>query len=85
MVTNILPKQGKLNYLTLTRPNISFVASVVRQLLSSPFQKHADVAIQILKYNKGALVKGLIYDKGQTQLGRLTFVYCLLLRGNLVY
>ena len=31
---------GKLNYLTVTRPNISFVVSVVSQFLNSPCVDH---------------------------------------------
>jgi hypothetical protein len=60
---------GKLNYLTVTRPDISFAVSVVSQFLNSPCQEHMDVVIQILKYIKGAPGKGLIYeDRGHTQI-----------------
>ena len=34
---------GKLNYLTITRPDISFPVSVVRQFLQSPCDSHCDV------------------------------------------
>ncbi|PNX68207.1 putative copia-type protein, partial [Trifolium pratense] len=60
---------GKLNYLTVTRPDISFAVSVVSQFLNSPCQEHMDAVIRILKYIKGAPGKGLIYeDRGHTQI-----------------
>ena len=39
---------GKLNYLTITRPDISFLVSVVRQFLQSPCDSHWDAVIRIL-------------------------------------
>ncbi|KAK2435379.1 hypothetical protein QL285_020443 [Trifolium repens] len=89
----------KLNYLTVTRPNISFAVSVVSQFLNSPCQEHMDVVIRILKYIKGAPGKGLIYkDRGHTQIvgysdvdwagspidRRSTSGYCVLVGGNLI-
>ncbi|GAU27876.1 hypothetical protein TSUD_159700 [Trifolium subterraneum] len=90
---------GKLNYLTVTRPDISFAVSVVSQFLNSPCQEHMDAVIRILKYIKGAPGKGLIYeDKGYTQIvgysdadwagspidRRSTSGYCVLVGGNLI-
>ena len=40
---------GKLNYLTVTRPDISFAVSVVSQLLNFPCQEHMDAVIRILR------------------------------------
>ncbi|RVW69330.1 Retrovirus-related Pol polyprotein from transposon RE1 [Vitis vinifera] len=40
---------GKLNYLTITRPDISFPVSVVSQFLQSPCDSHWDVVIRILR------------------------------------
>ena len=39
---------GKLNYLTITRPNISFPVSVVSQFLQLPCDSHWDAVICIL-------------------------------------
>ncbi|KAK2395080.1 hypothetical protein QL285_056846 [Trifolium repens] len=90
---------GKLNYLTVTRPDISFAVSVVSQFLNSPCQEYMDVVIRILKYIKGAPGKGLIYeDRGHTQIvgysdadwagspidRRSTSGYCVLVGGNLI-
>ncbi|RVW39327.1 Retrovirus-related Pol polyprotein from transposon RE2 [Vitis vinifera] len=43
---------GKLNYLTITRPDISFPESVVGQFLQSPCDSHWDAVIRILRYIK---------------------------------
>ncbi|XP_073226952.1 secreted RxLR effector protein 161-like [Cicer arietinum] len=90
---------GKLNYLTVTRPDISFAVSVVSQFLNSPCQEHMDAVIRILKYIKSAPGKGLIYeDRGHTQIigysdadwagspidRRSTSGYCVLIGGNLI-
>ena len=37
---------GKLNYLTITRPDISFLVSVVSQFLQSPCDSHWDQGFQ---------------------------------------
>ncbi|XP_061366464.1 secreted RxLR effector protein 161-like [Gastrolobium bilobum] len=52
----------KLNYLTVTRPDISFAVSVVSQFLNSPCQEHWNVVIHILKYIKTSPRKGLEYE-----------------------
>ena len=44
---------GKLNYLTITWPDISFPLSIVSQFLQSPCDSHWDVAVRILRYVKG--------------------------------
>ena len=53
---------GKLNYLTMTKPNISFAVSVVSQFLNSPCDSHWDTVVQILRYIKGSSRKGLVYE-----------------------
>ncbi|RVW74646.1 Retrovirus-related Pol polyprotein from transposon RE1 [Vitis vinifera] len=50
---------GKLNYLTITRLDISFPVSVVSQFLQSPCDNHWDVVIRILRYIKGTLGQGV--------------------------
>ena len=89
---------GKLNYLTVTRPDISFAVSVVSQFLNSPCERNWDALICILKYIKGAPGKGLLYeDKGHAQIlgysdagyagsydRRSISGYCVLIGGNLI-
>ena len=43
---------GKLNYLTITRLDISFPVSVVSKFLQSPCDSHWDVVVRILRYIK---------------------------------
>ena len=60
---------GRLNYLTITRPNISFPVSVVSQFLQSPCDSHCDTVICILRYIKGTLGQGVLYEnKGHIQV-----------------
>jgi len=39
---------GKLNYLTMTRPDIAYPVSVVGQFMSAPRTSHWDVVVRIL-------------------------------------
>ena len=90
---------GKLNYLTITRPDISFLVSVVSQFLQSPCDSHRDVAVRILSYVKGKPGQGVLYEnRGQTQIvgyndadwvgsptdRRSTSEYCVFIGGNLI-
>ena len=60
---------GKLNYLTITRPDISFPVSVVSQFLQSPCDSHWDVIIRILRYIKSTPGQGVLYkNRGHTQV-----------------
>nr|GEV58548.1 hypothetical protein [Tanacetum cinerariifolium] len=52
---------GKLNYLTITRPDIAFLVSVVSQFLTTPRTSHWDAVTQILGYLKGTLRLGILY------------------------
>jgi len=90
---------GKLNYLTLTKPNISFPVSVVSQFLNSPCDSHWNAVVRILKYIKRAPGKGLVFtDRGHTNIvgysdadwagdasdRRSTSGYCIFVGGNLI-
>ncbi|RVW27700.1 Retrovirus-related Pol polyprotein from transposon RE2 [Vitis vinifera] len=90
---------SKLNYLTITRPNISFPVSVVSQFLQSPCDNHWDAVIRILRYIKGTPGQGMLYeDRGHTQIvgytdadwagspsdRRSTSGYCVFIGGNLI-
>ena len=50
---------GKLNYLTVTRLDISYSVSVVSQCMSSPVVSHWVVVEQISCYLRGALEHGI--------------------------
>lgn len=45
----------------MTRPNIFFPLSVVRQFINSSCDNHWDVVIQITKYIKESPRKGLVF------------------------
>ena len=53
---------GKLNYFTVTRPDIAHSVSVVSQYMSSPIIDHWAVVEQILCYLKGALGRSILYS-----------------------
>ena len=53
---------GTPNYLTITRPEISFLVSVVSQFLQSPYDSHWDAAVRILHYDKGTPGQGVLYE-----------------------
>ena len=60
---------GKLNYLTITQPDISFPVSIVSQFLQSPCDSHWDVVVRILRYIKGTPGQGVLYEnRGHTQI-----------------
>ena len=50
----------RLNYLTITRLNISFPVSVVSHFLQSPCDSHWDVVIYILHFSKGTPNQGVL-------------------------
>ena len=52
---------GKLNYLTITHPNIVFPVSVVSQFMSAPHSTHMEAALRIVRYLKAHPDCGLFY------------------------
>ena len=90
---------GKLNYLTLTRPDISYAMSVVSQFLESPRTQHWTIVLRILRYLKGSPGQGLLYQNhghmkiqgytdadwaGSAYDRRSTIGYCIFVGGNLI-
>lgn len=58
-----------LNYLTITRPDLTFFISVVSQFLNAPCDSHWEAVTRILQYIKDAPGRGLLYeDKGNTKI-----------------
>ena len=91
--------EGKLNYLTITRLDISFPVSIVSQFLQTPYDNHQNVVIRILRYVKGTPSQGVLYEnRGYTQIvgysdedqvgsptdRRPTSGYCVFIGGNLI-
>ncbi|KAL3502088.1 hypothetical protein ACH5RR_036537 [Cinchona calisaya] len=53
---------GKLNYLTATRPDITYPVSIMSQFMSSPRTTHWAALEQILCYLKGVPRRGILYS-----------------------
>ena len=90
---------GKLNYLTITHPDIFFPTSVVSQFLQSPSDSHWDVVIRTLRYIKSTPGQGVLYEnRDHTQVVGYTDAnwvdsptnrhstsgYCVFIGGNLI-
>jgi hypothetical protein len=90
---------GKLIYLTITRPNISYAVSIVSQFMTNPRVPHMNAVIRILKYLKNAPGRGLFYRSsghlriegytdadwaGSPSDRKSTTGYCTFIGGNLV-
>ncbi|CAL8078783.1 unnamed protein product, partial [Prunus armeniaca] len=64
---------GSLLYLTATRPDIMFAASLLARFMHCPTSKHLGTAKHVLRYVKGTLDYGLEYVKGK---GAVLIGYC---------
>jgi len=53
---------GKLIYLTVIRPDITFVVGLLYWYMQAPYQLHWDVTYHILRYVKGTPGRGLFYQ-----------------------
>ena len=61
---------GSLIYLTVTRPNISHVVSMVSKFTDAPCSVHYATVLQILRYVKGTLYHGFHYSSRASCLFR---------------
>ena len=90
---------GKLNYLTITRPDISFAVSVLSQFMKDPRLPHWEAVIRIVRYPKAHPGRGLLYKAnghlrveaytdadwaGSLSDRKSTISYCTFLGGNLI-
>ncbi|XP_026453282.1 uncharacterized protein LOC113354016 [Papaver somniferum] len=72
---------GSLNYLTITRPDISHAVHVVSQFMSAPRSTHYAVVLRILRYLKGYSNSDWAGDVTDR---RSTVGYCMFLGNSLI-
>ena len=48
-------------YLTITRPDLSYSVSLLRQFMQTPRDIHLDCAKQVLRYVSGTMDYGILY------------------------
>ena len=54
---------GKVIYLTVTHPDVTFTISLISQFMHEPRMVYWHGALRMLAYIKGALGKSLVYRK----------------------
>ncbi|KAK1431336.1 hypothetical protein QVD17_07793 [Tagetes erecta] len=64
-VTNYQKLIGKLIYLTITRPDISYTVGCLSQFMHKPLDSHLKVAMRLLRYLKESPGKGCLFSKGE--------------------
>lgn len=90
---------GRLIYLIVSRPNITYDVHVLSKFMHQPRKLHMETTLRVVRYLKGALGKGLFfspntdfrlrayYDSnwtGYTLTRRSTTGYCVFLRPSLI-
>lgn len=54
---------GKLIYLTLTRPDISYAVHILSQFMHAPHKSHSKLALRVIRYLKNAPGKGILFKR----------------------
>nr|GEV49774.1 ribonuclease H-like domain-containing protein [Tanacetum cinerariifolium] len=91
---------GKLIYLCMTRPDISYAVNCLSQHMHSPLQSHFDLGLRLLRYLKLAPCSGINFAKSHSKFSviaysdsdwakcpvtrRLVSGYCVFVNGSLV-
>ncbi|XP_031262354.1 uncharacterized protein LOC116120541 [Pistacia vera] len=58
---------GRLLYLTMTRPDISFTVQILSQHMQTPKQSHLEAALKVIRYVKKELALGLFMSAKSTK------------------
>ncbi|XP_071695611.1 uncharacterized protein [Rutidosis leptorrhynchoides] len=69
VISNITVYQkliGKLIYITITRPDISYAVHILSQFMHAPKPSHLNLAFRVLRYVKGCPGKGLSFSKSNS-------------------
>ncbi|KAK6148271.1 hypothetical protein DH2020_019183 [Rehmannia glutinosa] len=61
-VTSYRRLVGKLIYLSITRPDITYAVNILSQFMDKPESIHLDSAYRILRYLKGTIGQGIFYS-----------------------
>lgn len=90
---------GRLLYLNLTRPDITFSVQKLRQFVATPCETHMQAALHVVKYLKGTSTFGLYYSSASnfhleaycdsdwascSQTHRSLSGYCIMLGSNAI-
>ncbi|XP_004292800.1 PREDICTED: uncharacterized mitochondrial protein AtMg00810-like [Fragaria vesca subsp. vesca] len=90
---------GKLIYLTITRPDITYAVSIVSQFMHAPTMAHVHIVKRLLRYLKGSVGRGILMKQnGNTDImgytdtdwagnsldRKSTTGFCTFVGGNLV-
>ena len=59
---------GALVYLTITRPDISYVVRVLSQFVSAPRSAHYAVLLRVLRFLRGTLTRSLFFSASSLEL-----------------
>ncbi|KAJ0688424.1 putative RNA-directed DNA polymerase [Helianthus annuus] len=65
-ITNYQKLIGKLIYLSITRPDISYSVQYLSQFMHKPLTVHLKIALRLLRYLKLSPGKGLMFKKGDS-------------------
>jgi hypothetical protein len=57
---------GRLVYLTITRPDLSFSVQLLSQFMDSPRKPHMDTTFRVLRYLKSSLGQGLLFPSNSS-------------------
>ncbi|KAK4362332.1 hypothetical protein RND71_017573 [Anisodus tanguticus] len=64
---------GKLLYLNMTRPDISFSVQTLSQFLQQPKKSHMEATLRVVRYLKGQPDQGILLSSNESQLAT---AYC---------